>query len=195
MSLTEHHTRSRWDGVSFVLTWFTHMPAGAQAVVALGTKLRRWSSIAGLLICTTLITIALVAFHHVYLDRTNLPDLEPFVRFEFPTIGHVYDINDQPLMEMASEYRWISKYEDIPPVVCGAILAAEDKNFFSHTGADYSRIPRVLGKLRIRSLLGRLTKLGRRDAVNSSPIFPQGGSTITQQLVRGYFLQAMTARE
>jgi penicillin-binding protein 1A len=171
------------------------MPAGAQAVVARGTKLRRWSSIAGLLICTTLITIALVAFHHVYLDRTNLPDLEPFVRFEFPTIGHVYDINDQPLMEMASEYRWISKYEDIPPVVCGAILAAEDKNFFSHTGVDYSRIPRVLGKLRIRSLLGRLTKLGRRDAVNSSPIFPQGGSTITQQLVRGYFLQAMTARE
>jgi len=53
----------------------------------------------------------------------------------------------------------------------------------------------VLGKLRIRSLLGRLTKLGRRDVVNSSPIFPQGGSTITQQLVRGYFLQAMTARE
>jgi len=38
-------------------------------------------------------------------------------------------------------------------------------------------------------------KLGRRDAANSSPIFPQGGSTITQQLVRGYFLQAMTARE
>ena len=31
--------------------------------------------------------------------------------------------------------------------------------------------------------------------MNSSPIFPQGGSTITQQLVRGYFLQAMTARE
>jgi penicillin-binding protein 1A len=31
--------------------------------------------------------------------------------------------------------------------------------------------------------------------VNSSPIFPQGGSTITQQLVRGYFLQTITSRE
>src|ERR1700694_425221 len=126
MSLTEHHTRSRWDGVSFVLTWFRHMPAGAQAVVARGissgryAKLRRWISVAGLLICTTLITITLVGFHHVYLDRTNLPDLEPFVLFDFPTIGHVYDLHDQPLMEMATEYRWISKYEDIPHVVAGA---------------------------------------------------------------------------
>jgi penicillin-binding protein 1A len=160
--------------------------------------LPRWRKpAAGLLLLITL-TIAAVAgigFYHIFLDRTNLPDLEPFVRFDFPTIGHVYDINGQPLIEMATEHRWISRYEDIPPVVSGAILAAEDKNFFSHNGVDYSSFPRVLRKLRITSLLGRLTKLGRRDAVNSSPIFPQGGSTITQQLVRGYFLQTITSRE
>jgi hypothetical protein len=34
--------------------------------------------------------------------------LEPFVRFDFPTIGHIYDTNGQPLMEMATEYRSIS---------------------------------------------------------------------------------------
>jgi membrane peptidoglycan carboxypeptidase len=37
--------------------------------------------------------------------------------------------------------------------------------------------------------------MGRRDAANNSAIFPQGGSTITQQLVRGYFLKTVTAQE
>jgi penicillin-binding protein 1A len=203
MNLTTHDTPSRWDWVGVVLTWFMRMLAVAQAMAARGTRGSRYAKLrwrkpaAGLFLCTTLMTATLVGigFYRIYLDRTNLPDLEPFVRSDFPTVGHIYDTNGQPLMEMATEYRWISKYQDIPPVVCGAILAAEDKNFFSHNGVDYSSIPRVLAKLRFKSLLGRLTKLGRRDAVNSSPIFPQGGSTITQQLVRGYFLQAVTARE
>ena len=67
--------------------------------------------------------------YHVYFDRTNLPDIEPFTRFEFPTIGTVYDANGQPLIELAREYRQITKYEDIPPIVRDAILATEDKTF------------------------------------------------------------------
>ena len=109
----------------------------------------RWKrGIRYLLICTTVITAALVAvgFHHVYFDRTNLPDIGPFTRFEFPTIGHIYDANGQPLIEMAREYRQIIQYEDIPPIVRDAILATEDKNFFSHSGVDYSAIPRDAGQ-------------------------------------------------
>jgi penicillin-binding protein 1A len=149
------------------------------------------------LVGTTVIAATLIAggVHYIYFDRTNLPDLEAFSRFELPTIGHVYDINGRPLIEMASEYRQITKYEDIPPILRDAILAAEDKNFFSHNGIDYFGFARVVCKLRILNLLGRLTKMGRRDSANSAAIFPQGGSTITQQLVRGYFLKTMTAQE
>ncbi len=149
------------------------------------------------LVSTTIIAATLVAvgIYYIFFDRSNLPDLQAFSRFELPTIGRIYDVNGQPLVEMASEYRQITRYEDIPPIIRGAILAAEDKNFFSHRGIDYTAFARVLYKLRIRNLLGRLTKMGRRDAVNSTAIFPQGGSTITQQLVRGYFLKTMTARE
>jgi membrane carboxypeptidase/penicillin-binding protein len=154
-------------------------------------------SVVRLLVCTTIIAATLVAgaIYYICFDRTNLPDLRAFSRFELPTIGHIYDVDGGPLIEMASEHREISRYEDIPPIVRGAILAAEDKNFFSHSGIDYYGFVRVLAKLRIGDLMMRLTHIGRRDVVNSAAIFPQGGSTITQQLVRGYFLRRMTAQE
>jgi penicillin-binding protein 1A len=132
--------------------------------------------------------------HRLYFDRTNLPDLGSFTRFEFSTIGRVYDTNGQPLIELAREYRQISSYEDIPPIVRDAILAAEDKRFFSHNGVSYSSLPRVLVKIRVGTLMARLASgLGRE--VNSAAIFPQGGSTITQQLMRGRFLPDHAAQE
>ena len=184
---------------TFLLNGFRRLQRGSLSAarkircIRLG-RLRWQSGVVYLLICTTVITATLVAvgLYHVYFDRTNLPDIEPFTRFEFPTIGHVYDANGQPLIEMAREYRRNIKYEDIPPIVRDAILATEDKNFFTHSGVDYSVIPRVLGKVRIGTLVARLTELRREDEVNSPAIFPHGGSTITQQLVRCHFLKGLT---
>jgi penicillin-binding protein 1A len=139
--------------------------------------------------------LAVAELHHVYFNRHNLPDLGSFTRFEFPTIGHVYDAGGRPLIELAREYREITRYEDIPPIVRDAILAAEDKRFFSHNGIDYFSLPRVFGKVRVGMLAGRLVRGGRHDEVDGTALFPQGGSTITQQLVRGSFLRLVTARE
>ncbi|MFN0166589.1 MAG: transglycosylase domain-containing protein, partial [Bryobacteraceae bacterium] len=141
------------------------------------------------------IFVASVGSYHLYFDRSNLPDLEGFTRFELSTIGRIYDVNGRPLKEMAIEYREITRYEEIPPIVRAAILSAEDKNFFSHSGIDYSGFVRVLYKIKLGDLIGRLARIGSRNAANSSAIFPQGGSTITQQLVRGYFLKTMMAEE
>jgi penicillin-binding protein 1A len=159
---------------------------------------RRWQrGVLNLVICTTPIVGAfvLIGFYQVYFDRSDLPDIEAFARFEFPTIGTVYDTNGQPLIELAKEYRKITKYADIPPIVRDAIIAAEDKNFFSHSGVDYSVIPRLLGKVRIRALAARLIGLGPQDEEESPALLPQGGSTLTQQLVRGYFLKNLTTKE
>ena len=149
------------------------------------------------LMCATVITASLVGvgFHHLYFDRNNLPDIEPFARFEFPEIGCVYDANGRLLTELAREYRRITKHDDLPPIVRDAILATEDKNFFSHSGVDYSTIPRVLSKVRIGAMVSHLTRSAGLEEVSSGGIFPQGGSTITQQLVRGIFLQKLTAQE
>jgi penicillin-binding protein 1A len=133
--------------------------------------------------------------YHIYFNRQDLPDAGPFMRFEFPAVGHVYDTNGQPLIELAREYRAITQYADIPAVVRGAILATEDKRFFTHNGVDYFSIPRVIGKVRVGAWATRLATGGTRDNMPGRAIFPQGGSTITQQIVRGVFLQHQTSQE
>jgi hypothetical protein len=75
---------------------------------------------------------------------------------------------------LAREYRVLSRYEDIPPIVRHAILAAEDKRFFSHNGVDYGSVPRVLARIRV----GTLARLVRTpvDEAHSPAIIPQGGA-------------------
>jgi penicillin-binding protein 1A len=150
-----------------------------------------------LLVCITALAAvsAAAGVYHVYFDRNDLPDMEGFNRFEFSTVGTIYDAHGQPLKEMAAESRRITRYDELPPIVRDAILAAEDKNFFSHSGVDYTGFARIACKIKFGDLIGRLFRMGRRDAANNSAIFPQGGSTITQQLVRGYFLKTATAQE
>src|ERR1700733_12387729 len=107
MRLAGRDTPSRWHSVAPILTSFNRMLAGAQALAARGISIIRAAALqwkgpaAGLFLCITLATAVLVGigFHRIYLDRTNLPDLEAFVRSDFPSIGHIYDTNGQPLMK------------------------------------------------------------------------------------------------
>ena len=68
------------------------------------------------------------------------------------------------------ERRRLIKLDQTPPHLINAVLAAEDKNFYSHYGLD------PLGML--RALFVNLLHGAIR----------QGGSTITQQLAKNYFL-------
>jgi penicillin-binding protein 1A len=200
--LTAPYRHTRSDSATYIVSWLRRLRVSTLAAarrihgVPLG-RLRWRRGALNVVICTTPIIAALlsIGFYHVYFDRSDLPDIEAFARFELATIGTVYDANGQPLIELAKEYRKIVQYEDIPPIVRDAIIAAEDKRFFSHEGVDYSVIPRLLGKVRIRALVARLMGFGHQDAVESPALLPQGGSTITQQLVRGYFLKSLTTKE
>jgi penicillin-binding protein 1A len=128
--------------------------------------------------------------YHIYFDRRGLPDLEPFIRFELSTIGQVYDAQGTVLVELAREYRRVVSYDEVPAVLRHAILAAEDKNFFSHSGVEYRVLPRVVYKTAVHSLAAWW-----RGGIDFRLRFPQGGSTLTQQLVRGYFLRDRSSRE
>lgn len=136
-----------------------------------------------------LLLLAVGFVHYIYFDRSGIPDLEPFIRFELSTTGRVYDVQDTVLVELAREYRRVVSYDEMPPVLRDAILAAEDKNFFSHSGVEYRALPRMVYKTVVHSV-GAWWK-GHGFRVH----FPHGGSTLTQQLIRGYFLQDWSSRE
>jgi len=67
--------------------------------------------------------------------------------------------------------RRLLTYNEIPKKLVDAVVAIEDRRFFEHGGIDYIRI------------LGAL----RNDAFHRH-VYTEGGSTLTQQLARGFFL-------
>lgn len=70
--------------------------------------------------------------------------------------------------------RKVIGFNDIPPHLVKAITVTEDRSFFEHYGVN------------IRGILRALVR--RYDADPSSPIARQGGSSITQQLVKNLLL-------
>ncbi len=66
--------------------------------------------------------------------------------------------------------RELVKYNDIPPQMVQAVLAIEDRRFFEHSGVNFFRMAEAAWIDIVR---------GRHE---------QGGSTITMQLSRGFFL-------
>jgi penicillin-binding protein 1B len=72
--------------------------------------------------------------------------------------------------------RELVKYSDIPPVMVQAVLAIEDRSFFEHSGVNFVRFGGAV-----------LADLTRRVGLTHQK-FDQGGSTITMQLSRGFFL-------
>jgi penicillin-binding protein 1B len=66
--------------------------------------------------------------------------------------------------------RELVKYNEIPPMMVQAVLAIEDRRFFEHSGVNFLRTAEAVWEDVLR----------QRRA--------QGGSTLTQQLARGFFL-------
>jgi penicillin-binding protein 1A len=78
--------------------------------------------------------------------------------------------NQKIIGTIFERYKELVKYEDIPPYVIKAFIAAEDEDFLSHKGINPKSI--------IRAAINNIRE-GR---------IVQGGSTITQQLAKNLFL-------
>jgi penicillin-binding protein 1A len=133
--------------------------------------------------------------YYVWLDSSDLPELTAFIHFQPPSTGEVYDADGARLIEVAREYRRVISYREIPEVLRNAMLTAEDGRFFCHHGVDYSVFPRVVWKTLVYSAAATRRAWREDGRARLTIVFPQGGSTITQQLVRNYFLPELMRRE
>ena len=75
----------------------------ARILRSVGSRRTVCVSASGLILLLLLPAGGLV--QHIYFNRSGLPDLEPFIRFELPRIGQVYGTNGKELVELAREYR------------------------------------------------------------------------------------------
>ncbi|MEJ5166088.1 MAG: PBP1A family penicillin-binding protein [Thermoanaerobaculia bacterium] len=106
-----------------------------------------------------------------FLGRSfSLPQIEQLKNFKPPQTTILYDRYGKPYAFYGIEKRVLIKAEDIPFALKTAILSAEDKDFYKHSGISIKSL--------IRALMEDVKK-GK---------FVQGGSTITQQLSKMLFL-------
>jgi penicillin-binding protein 1A len=118
-----------------------------------------------------LIGIALVAGALLVLGAyaffsRDLPSVSALRDYKPPQTTRVYDRNKKVIGEIFAERRTVIPMSKVPRHMVLSVLAAEDADFYEHEGLDYTGIMRAVG----------------RDIVAGRAA--QGGSTITQQVVK-----------
>jgi penicillin-binding protein 1A len=101
-----------------------------------------------------------------YFLKPTLPNVEALKNLQLQVPLRVYSRDGHLLGQIGEQRRVPVRFEEIPAVVIRAVLAAEDDRFFEHPGIDWQGM--------LRAVVVYATTL---DA-------SQGGSTLTQQLVR-----------
>jgi len=133
----------------------------------------RWLAIAGV-VALSVVAVAgfSLAIYSAWLFH-DLPDAGQLAEYRPPTSTRVYAWDGTLIGEFGRERRIFVPYDQIPPLMVKAFLAAEDRKFFEHGGIDVEGLGRAMGRDVFNLARGR--KL-------------QGGSTITQQVAKNVLL-------
>lgn len=132
-------------------------------------KKNKWRIFILLLILLALVLVggATVFYFTLVFDLprlTTLKDYRPYV------VSEVYSDDEILIGEFFIENRTIVPLSQMPKLLIKAFIAAEDARFFEHKGIDYWRI-----------LAAAFRNIEALEVV-------QGGSTITQQIAKSFFL-------
>jgi len=102
--------------------------------------------------------------------EAGLPSVDELKTYQPPQVTRVLARDGTVLAEIFTQRRTVVPIASLPPHVKLAVLAAEDAGFYEHEGLNYLGIARAM----LVNLRARTTR--------------QGGSTITQQVVKNLLL-------
>jgi penicillin-binding protein 1A len=133
-------------------------------------KLKRWLwriFLSGV-ICALIgvLTIGGILLYFSY----GLPSFDSIQDYAPPQVTRMFDRQNRVIAELFDEKRTVVSIDRVPLHVRNAFLAAEDADFYSHPGLDFPGMLRALWR---NLKAGRVT---------------EGGSTITQQVVKNLIL-------
>ncbi|MBW1615642.1 MAG: PBP1A family penicillin-binding protein [Deltaproteobacteria bacterium] len=109
------------------------------------------------------------AFLYFYIIK-DLPKISSLADYKPPVITTIYSDDNKTIGEFYKEKRIVIPLSDMPQRLKEAFIAAEDSRFYSHEGIDFISV--------VRAFLKNI-KAGT---------IVQGGSTITQQVTKSFFL-------
>ena len=140
-------------------------------------RLPRWLSILlrlvfGLvgLAVSAVVAVALVAGIALAVSYPNLPEIASLTDYRPKLPMRVFSADGVLLGEFGEERRNFVPIAQIPKVMKDAVLAIEDARFYQHSGVDYVSVLRA-----------GLANFGEGHSA-------QGGSTITMQVARNFYL-------
>jgi len=122
------------------------------------------------LIILVLLSCVLLSAGFVIYIMSDIPSVDVLKHLKNKPVTNIYDNNDQLIYLIVPDNRIFVAYNKIPKYVKDSFLAAEDADFFKHGAVDPLSIVRALWK---NILYGKVV---------------QGGSTITQQVVKSLML-------
>lgn len=115
--------------------------------------------------------LAVITVGAVYFTLApKLPEADSLKETRLQTPLRIYSAEGKLMAEFGTKRRLPAEIEDIPTPLIEAFLAAEDDRYYEHPGVDYQGLLRAAISL---ALTGEKT---------------QGGSTITMQVARNFFL-------
>jgi penicillin-binding protein 1A len=117
------------------------------------------------------LALGLVAFLVAYsVLSKQLPEIDTRTDFALEVPLRIYSADQKLIAEYGTQRRTPVAYNEVPEQLIQAFLSSEDDRFFEHPGVDWQGLVRAVG---------HLIATGTRG---------QGGSTITMQVARNFFL-------